>query len=396
MYGNNRNYVIIFVGMDKNLVFLIRNVSSEKFGGGEIYQLNLAKELRKAGYEPVILTNSRKLLENAEKIGIKTLRPPHIKRQNWSGVRNLLLPIYFLRIWRMQKWYEKIMADNGIAAVNVQSRDEWIAATRAAKKFEIKVLWTDHADLRNWVLWNVNSKFKNVIGKMVLDDAKNAKRVIFVGKNIKNETDRIIYPRKIDNAMVIRNGVFDEKKKFAKVKVEKESFVFIGRVTEEKGVNELVEAFCMVRKGFPGAVLNIYGEVDMHSRFGAAEDGVVFHGQTDNPLKALAENEIFVLPSYREGLSLSLLDATMMGKKIIASDIDGNSEVVVDGKTGILVPVRNVDKLARAMIWMLKNKEEANELARNARDYYAENFDFEKIFAKKMLPLYNSGKEEKQ
>ena len=109
----------------------------------------------------------------------------------------------------------------------------------------------------------------------------------------------------------------------------------------------------------------------------------------------MAENEIFVLPSYIEGLSLSLLDAAMMGKKIIASDVGGNSEVIEDGKTGVLISPRSVVELEKAMMWMLDNKEKADIMAKNARDKYLENYNFDEIFAKQMLPLYNVEKEKK-
>ena len=107
----------------------------------------------------------------------------------------------------------------------------------------------------------------------------------------------------------------------------------------------------------------------------------------------MAENEIFILPSYREGLSLSLLEAAMMEKKIIASDVDGNPEVVVNGETGLLVSAKDADKLAEAMMWMLENKEKAETMAKNARKKYEREFNFETIFEEKMLPLYNVSKE---
>ena len=83
-----------------------------------------------------------------------------------------------------------------------------------------------------------------------------------------------------------------------------------------------------------------------------------------------------------------------MGKKIIASDVGGNPEVVIDGETGLLVPSRDVKKLKEAMLWMLENKKEANTMARNARNRYIKDFNFDDIFAKQMLPLYNIEKEE--
>ena len=70
--------------------------------------------------------------------------------------------------------------------------------------------------------------------------------------------------------------------------------------------------------------------------------------------------------------------------------------MVKNGETGLLVPAKNTRKLAEAMIYMLENKEDADRMAKNARKYYEENFNFDKIFKEKMLPLYNNQKEEKQ
>ena len=378
------------------MVFLIRNVGVGGFGGGEIYQLKLAKELKKAGFVPVIVTNSRELLKRANRLGFKTLVPPYMKNQNWSGWRNALLPIYFGYIWRLKKWYEDIFKYHKPSVINIQSRDDFLAATMAGRKYGIRILWTDHADFRNWVLWNVNVKYKNTIGKEIVKLSRYADKVIFVSKKVKEETEKMIKPIVIHNDIVIENGVIDEKRDYDNIKTIKTSFVFVGRVAEEKGIAELVAAFRIVLKKHVDARLNIYGDGEDMAKYKKVADGnrqIIFHGRTDEPLKAMAENDIFVLPSYREGLSLSLLDAAMMEKKIIASDVDGNSEVVKNGETGLLVPAKNVEKLAEAMIWMLENPEEAEELAKNARKYYERNFNFEKIFAEKMLPLYNIEKE---
>ena len=73
-------------------VFLVRNVGPDNFGGGEIYQLKLARELKEHGFVPIIITNSKQLLREAKKENYKALVPPYCKRQNWSGWRNVLLP----------------------------------------------------------------------------------------------------------------------------------------------------------------------------------------------------------------------------------------------------------------------------------------------------------------
>lgn len=384
--------------MQKSSVFLIRNVALEKYGGGEAYQLKLAEELKKNGFLPIIVSNSERLLKNAKKSGFETLVPPYCERQNWSGWRNILLPMYWIYQKKLKKWYKRAIRQYGPKVVNIQSRDDFLAATLAAKECNVRILWTDHADFKNWVLWNVNDKFKNVIGKKIIKLSGYVEKVIFISKNVELETKKMIAPKKIMNSVAIENGVDDLLYEYKEVRVARNSFVFIGRVVKEKGIKELIDAFRIVEKKIPSAVLNIYGDgEDLEKYRKMAEDDkkIHFYGQTAEPLKALAENEVFVLPSYREGLSLSLLDAAMMGKKIIASDVDGNPEVVKDGETGLLVPAKNVKKLAEAMTYMLENRKEADEMAKNARKYYKENFDFEKIFKEKMLPLYNIEEEEK-
>lgn len=378
----------------RDKVFLIRNVASEKYGGGEIYQLKLAKKLTEAGFSPVIITNSNKLLKQAKKEGYLVLVPPYSKNQNWSGYRNVFLPVYQLFQIKLKRWYEEMINLYEPKVVNIQSRDDMIAGTLAANKFNVKVLWTDHADFKNWVLWNVNNKYKNIIGKKIIKLSRNVNKVIFISQKIKEETIRMITPCRIENAIVINNGVEDEWDKYKDIKANPMSFVFLGRVVKEKGIRELMNGFKMVIEKYPKAILNIYGSEEADYRdMCLGYKNIVFHGATDKPLKALAESQIFVLPSYMEGLSLSLLDAAMMKKVIIATDVGGNREVVKDNESGLLVPPGDEKELAKKMNYALENKKKALGLAKKVREIYKERYDFDEIFAKKMLPLYNGEKE---
>lgn len=378
-------------------VFLIRNVAPEKYGGGETYQLMLAEELKSHGFTPYVVTSSLGLQKKAKKEGFNVLEAPYLYRQNWSGWRNILFPVYYVKIMKLKKWYKQIFEEYRPGTVNIQSRDDWIAATRVAKKKDIKVLWTDHMDFRSWVLTNVNIWYKNWIGKWVLKCAKKADEIIMISDFEAKSFEKLV-GRKFDNIVTIKNGVVDSSKKYKGVKKTENSICYIGRVVDYKGIEEMIMAFSVTRREYPGAILNVYGDGDDFDKFkemAKSDGGIIFHGRVNKPLKVMAENEIFILPSYREGLSLSLLDAAMMGKKIIASNVDGNPEVVIDGKTGLLVPVKNVNNLADAMIWMLGHKMEGDRMAKNVRKHYEDNFDFEKIFEEKMLPLYNDKKEER-
>lgn len=381
--------------MQERNVFLIRNVAPEKYGGGEIYQLKLAKKLSEAGFSPIIVSNSKELIRRAKKEGYLTLVPPYSKNQNWSGYRNVFLPAYQIFQIRLKRWYEEVLKYYKPVIVNIQTRDDMIAGTLAAKKYGVKVLWTDHADFKNWVLWNVNSRFKNVIGKRIIRLSKEVEKVIYISEKIEEETRRLIAPRILHNTIVINNGVEDELKKYQKVEPKEMSFVYVGRVVKDKGIEELIRAFQKVGEKYPRARLNIFGEGDItyYKKISLGCEGITFHGMTLDPLKALAENQVFVLPSYMEGLSLALIEAAMMGKVIIATDVGGNNEVVSNNETGLLVSPGSVEDLIEKMCYVLDHKKDVDRMSKNVRKRFEEKFDFDKIFAKKISPLYNVNKE---
>lgn len=374
--------------MNNGTVFLIRNVSTKDYGGGETYQVELGKFLRQSGFRPIIFTNSKQLLAVAKKNKIETIVPPYNRKQNWSGGSNILLPIYLIWQVRLYFWYKKQMKKYIPVAINVQSRDDWIAATKAGKRCGVRVLWTDHMDFRSWVMNNVKSKYKNPIGKWILRVSKKADHIVMISECEARFAKTILPSEVLEKVLIIKNGVVDKKRQYNDMP-SKHSICYVGRVVDYKGIRELIEAFAIVSAKQLGYVLNIYGDGELGEFKKLVGDlSVIFHGYTSKPLKAIAENEIFVLPSYKEGLSLSLLDAAMMGKKIIATSVGGNPEVVVDKKTGLLVPPKNVNKLARAMSWMIENEAKANEMAKNVRRLYKEKYDFEKIFEEQILPLY--------
>ena len=184
----------------KGRILLIRNTAPENYGGGESYQIILAKQLEKNDYQPIIVTSSNRLIEEANKANIKTIRAPYLKKQNWSGLSNLLLPIYLLQQKKLYSWYKKLIKEYRPTAIDIQSKDEWIAATKAGRKLKVQVLWTDHIDFRTWVLQNVEKRFKNYIGKQIIKLSKIPKAIIMISDYEKKFFDRYA---NTDNVVVI-------------------------------------------------------------------------------------------------------------------------------------------------------------------------------------------------
>lgn len=162
-------------------------------------------------------------------------------------------------------------------------------------------------------------------------------------------------------------------------------FLFVGRLLRDKGLVDYADAARRLRSRWPNvefAILGFAGS-DNRSAVPIAEierwrnEGIVSYlGETDDVRPVLADADCIVLPSYREGLPRSLLEAAAMAKPMIATDVPGCRDVVVDGDNGLLCKVRSPASLAAAMDAMLTlNPAERAAMGQRARDRVEKNFD---------------------
>jgi glycosyltransferase involved in cell wall biosynthesis len=143
-------------------------------------------------------------------------------------------------------------------------------------------------------------------------------------------------------------------------------FLFVGRLLWDKGVGEYVEAARLVRRDHPGVIFQMLGQLGVNNRTAVpspelarweAEGLIDYLGERDDVRGALSQADCVVLPSYREGLPRALLEGSAMGKPLIATDVPGCRDVVVDGETGYLCEVRSAASLAGAMSKILEGSD---------------------------------------
>lgn len=136
------------------------------------------------------------------------------------------------------------------------------------------------------------------------------------------------------------------------------TFLLVGRLLRDKGVTEFVEAARLVRASLPETRFQLLGPIDEGNRTAIsrneleswlAEGLVEYLGTTDDVRPFIAASTAVVLPSYREGLPRSLLEAAAMGRPLIATDAPGCRDVVDDGVNGYLCAVADGASLANAM-----------------------------------------------
>jgi glycosyltransferase involved in cell wall biosynthesis len=139
------------------------------------------------------------------------------------------------------------------------------------------------------------------------------------------------------------------------------AFLLIGRMLRDKGVGEYVEAARQIRLERDDVRLRMLGFVDVDNRTAIprstiekwhADGDIEFLGSPADVRPHIAACDCVVLPSYREGTAVSLLEAASMAKPIVASDVPGCREVVEDGLNGFLCAPRDVESLAATIARM--------------------------------------------
>lgn len=154
-------------------------------------------------------------------------------------------------------------------------------------------------------------------------------------------------------------------------------FTFIGRLCIEKGISELIEAFLQIVSQNPNKQVKLLLVGPLEKENGALPQQVIEQinsipqilpvGRHDDIRPYLEISDIFVFPSYREGFPNVVLQAGAMGLPCIVSDINGCNEIIIPNHNGLIVPVRNNEKLFLSMQDLLENDSRRQSLAANSR-----------------------------
>ncbi len=161
------------------------------------------------------------------------------------------------------------------------------------------------------------------------------------------------------------------------------TFVFVGRIVRDKGINELVEAFVRLNEKYPNARLLLVGRyedsLDSISAAARAEieknDRIEAVGPQSDVRPYYAAADCFVFPSYREGFPNTVIEAGAMGLPSIVTDINGSREIIKDGVNGLIIPSKDTAALYEAMEKMLTDDALRSELASQARGLIASRYE---------------------
>ena len=229
-----------------------------------------------------------------------------------------------------------------------------------------------------------------------------ATHVIPEGEGVKNDLLRNGITKKPLRVLGYGNGRGIDMEYYSELRVNGDrlkvkevfTFLFVGRIVGDKGVNELCHAFLRVHDKNPQTRLWLVGEYEefldpisdvTKSLIENNQSGIEAVGvkHDDELLAYYAAADCFVMPSYREGFPNTVLEAGAMELPSIVTDINGSREIIIEGQNGIIIPSRNEDALYTAMLKMMNHTEEHKAMAGRARQMIADRF--EQGFVRKCL-----------
>jgi len=327
-------------------------------GGGEMVMANLACEFKKLGAQPTILTaqwdTTWPLQIDHREIPVQRL--PNPAQRGWGT---------YIYMDALSRWLRHNASQYDAVLVSMLKHSAY-AALGACKKIEHPVmLRIEGGGETGDCAWHESARF----GKRIRRRCQQAAAIVTpsqatydeaLGAGFKSST-----LHHIPNGVAVELGSVVDKATIRQRLHEMNHdlsgdpdtkiALFTGRLTHKKGLFELVSAWQSVAERIPNSQLWLVGEgpdrdqlsekirdLDLVGR-------VVMPGTFDDVEDFLAAADAFTLPSYTEGLSLSLLEAMAHRLPVIASDIVGNRQLIVDGTHGRLIPAQEVESLAAAI-----------------------------------------------
>ena len=160
---------------------------------------------------------------------------------------------------------------------------------------------------------------------------------------------------------------------------------YVGRIETDKGINELLKAFRKVSSD-KNALLLIGGFDELRCdldpeilAWAKANENVIFHGFSREVPKYMSAMDILVHPTYREGFSMVIQQAMAMGCAIITTNVPGPSEVIEEGKSGLLVPAHTIDELTEAMSVLGNDQSLLRKFSKAGLERVKEHFERSKM-----------------
>lgn len=209
---------------------------------------------------------------------------------------------------------------------------------------------------------------------------------------------KLVHANKVE--VIPGSGVNVKKFNCTRTSNKGQKILFVGRIIGDKGIRELISAADKLSANHSGLEFNLVGELGYNNQTAISEDEVnswlkknpqiIMAGKTDDMLSVYRQADIMVLPSYREGLSKSLIEAAAMKLPIVSTNVPGCREVVDENKNGFLCEPKNPEALYHQLNKMITlNETRRLEMGEYSRSKAELEFD-EQLVIKKYMEVINT------
>ena len=351
-------------------------------GGLEMLVFDLVRKLDRRKYEPIVCClQTGPLAEKIERAGIRL-----VYMEKRPGLDCALI----LRLARLIK-------RERIDILHSHNKGVHLYGALAAQMAGIPLIHTRHG--RNLLNdGNVSSRFtllrKGLVNRLLYSLTDLTVAVSYDSRKIALKQDRVCE----EKVITIHNGVDVQKyarnlgnEQIRRMKqdmgIYEDDFIIgiVARLSPEKDHNILLEAFAIVYNKIRDIKLVIVGDGSLKEKLIKKalalelDSNVFFLGTREDIPEILKLFDVFVLSSYTEGIALTLLEAMSAGLPVIATNVGGNPEVVLDKVTGLLAPPRDPCKLADAIMQIASNREDAERMGRAGKKRVAEHFSLQRM-----------------
>lgn len=337
------------------------------------FRKGLICALKKNGYEVGVIAHDKDREKDIAMLGVKF----YCVEQDNRGLNPF-------SIWQYRKRIKQILnteSPDVVFTFQLKPNTFGVSAAKAAGVGKMFCMVEGAGD----VFINQSIKWKmvrTVVCLLYKRAFKNALKVFFLNKDDKAEfVDRgLVAPKKCE----VIPGIGVDLEHFSHKPIKNtRTFLMIARMLKTKGVYEYCKCARIVKEKHPDVQFYYLGEegtVKLADIQEYINDGSINYLGTTRDVRPYLENcAMLVLPSYREGLSMSIMEAEATGRGIITTDTAGCRDTVVDGHNGFLVQKADCEALAQKCIYIVEHPEEAVRMGENSRSFAEEHFDQNKI-----------------
>lgn len=366
-------------------------------GGGGIGTYYIGKELARENEVDILTTGYQNLAKTEIRNRMKIYRVPVLLRKELATATITSMVSYF---FSSVYYGKKLLKANKYDVINtwfaIPSGPTGMYLSKSTKIPNVlTVIGGDIYDPSKW--YSAHRKFNFLLHSTVKQVINSADAVIAISTDVKNRVYQYYnVPKKIEIIpLAIDEPIYTPVSR-TMLNLNEQDFylITVARLIKRKGLHYLLESLACLQ--YPDIKLLIIGEGPeqnslsaLAEKLGIAEK-VIFLGPIfgEKKFQYLANSDVFVLPSLHEGLGLVFLEAMSVGLPIIASDAGGQTDFLEHNKTGFLVPIGDVEKLAESIRTLYHNAEQRKQMGIHnkeiVRNYFSENI------AKKYKNLFDN------